>query len=268
MTDTSGTHIREALPTVGKEPTVCRECGSVGDMPTIKRTPSTEPVTITCPACREKADGARRARMEVEHRDARLRAVRQGLAVPPLYRAATLENFTPHGTEGDRRTQTRCGNVARRWLALWPDVPVVQVWIGGYGTGKGHLLWSVAKQLVEAHRISARVVKLADLIRELRASWGSDRDAAPEELVLVKYRAYDWLAIDEVSAHAFRGEPKQHLYDVVDHRLEYSRPTILTSNESEDGVSELLGGALLSRVNGAGGIVRFGGADYRLQVVR
>ena len=56
---------------------------------------------------------------------------------------------------------------------------------------------------------------------------------------------------------------QQHLYDIVDDRLEHHRPTILTSNEDAEGISEILGPALMSRLSGAGGIIRFPSLDWR-----
>jgi DNA replication protein DnaC len=70
--------------------------------------------------------------------------------------------------------------------------------------------------------------------------------------------------IDEVSRHAFYGQSiHQHLYDVIDHRIEYRRPTILTTNEEDDGLEAILRPALLDRVKLHGGVLEFGNASYR-----
>jgi DNA replication protein DnaC len=235
-------------------------CGAAweGEAPRYRATEAAQ--ESTCPRCvglHVEARAAHQQTLEVRRDDARRDELLTQLAIPPLYRAATLATFDGAGV-----TAGQVHGTARRWVSAWPDVPRLQLWRGGVGTGKGHLLYAVARELVAAQLVAARVVKLADLIRELRASW-RDPAAEAEDVVLARYRRFDWLAIDEVSAHAFRGEPKQHLYDVVDHRLEYQRPTILTSNESEAALLPLLGPALVSRVNGAGGWIDFGTADYR-----
>ncbi|MBK9693668.1 MAG: ATP-binding protein, partial [Gemmatimonadetes bacterium] len=153
--------------------------------------------------------------------------------------------------------------IARRYVAAWPQVEVLLLFQGGPGTGKGHLAWSLAKAVVSDHGGSARVVKLARLIRDLREPWRS-KEGAGEERRLRAYRVPDLLVIDEVSRHAFYGQSvQQHLYDVLDDRLEHQRPTILTTNETDAGIAEILGPALLDRLQGSGGVVRFGDASWR-----
>lgn len=183
------------------------------------------------------------------------------LDVPPLYEHVSLETFQLHGGGLDRDDQARVLQLARRYIGTWPDVPRVVVMQGPPGTGKGHLLWSIAKAVAGEHGERARVVKLADAIRDLRAAWsGGDGEMAR----LARYRLPRLLGIDEVSRHAFFGQPQQHLYDLIDYRDEQLRPTIITTNENAEGLSTLLGPALLSRCMGAGAVWKFGAADYRV----
>jgi DNA replication protein DnaC len=185
------------------------------------------------------------------------------LGVPPLYADVTLENFQLHGSPEDRDTQLAVVRLARRYMGSWPDVAgELLILRGGPGTGKGHWAYSVAKG-VASHGASVRVVKLADLVRRLRASWGKEEQET-ESAVLTFFRGLDLLVIDEVSRHAFYGQSiHQHLYDVIDHRIEYRRPTILTTNEEDDGLEAILRPALLDRVKLHGGVLEFGNASYR-----
>src|SRR5690606_36892115 len=116
----------------------------------------------------------------------------------------------------EQQCLTAARDYAASFLDRFPAVPTISVFTGAPGTGKGHLAWAIARQLVErAQRV--QVVKLADLVRELRASWGQ-KGGDGDRLVLEHYRRLDLLVIDEVSRHAFYGQPVQHLYDVIDHR--------------------------------------------------
>lgn len=226
-----------------------------------------------CLACAERyvetrRQDATRERMEDAENATRRKArgateALRALSVPPKYASESLETFALHGTPADRDIQVRLLTLARRYLADWPDPPhMVLIFLGGPGTGKGHLVYSIAKA-VAAESASARVVKLSDLVRRLRASWRT-ADAEAEESVLRDFRQLDLLVIDEVSRHAFYGEQiHQHLYDVIDHRIEYNRPTILTTNETELGIRDILRPALWDRVHGSGGVVEFGQASYR-----
>lgn len=228
---------------------------------------------MRCESCQAAAEdrlarsmGEKREDQAAQRREATAREVQSAvlaLAVPPLYAGVTLDGFEMHGAAADRTCQGRVLQIGRRYLANWPEVDSVVLLRGGPGTGKGHWAWSVAQSLAN-QGVRIAVVKLADLIRELRASW-RDREADSEATVLDHYRRLDLLVLDELSRHAFYGERiHQHLYDVLDHRIEHQRPTILTSNEDDTGLEDILRPALVSRLLGNGQVLEFGTADYRL----
>jgi DNA replication protein DnaC len=226
-----------------------------------------------------KAPGDRRAeRRDLDEnltREIRERELKQqrelqltSLRVPPLYAPVTLDNF-------EARTETQKFTLERaREFALWftdradlsQAFPQVVLMVGPTGTGKNHVAWSIAKEVsgyLAPDKI--RVANCSDIIRELRESWRSP-EAESEVKRLRFYRELELLVIDEVSRHALYGEPSRHLYDLVNHRQEWLRPTILTSNEDMNGIAELLGPALVSRSAGWGGVWKFDGPDYRLEL--
>lgn len=255
----------------------CPECGEPYAQRRIEVDGKPMIANRRCPQCiqldedrerdRRAAWEAERARREREERqlsrERRAHWCLEQLAVPALYDGVSLDTWELHGTEEDQRRQQRMRSAGLRYLEEWPN-PSHRILVlrGAPGTGKGHWAWSVAQALA-AHGEAVQVVKLSNLIRELRRSWRS-KDAESEEATLAKYRSLDLLVIDEVSRHAFYGEQiHQHLYDVIDDRLEHLRPTIITSNEEHESLAEILRPALWSRVHGNGGVLEFGTADYR-----
>jgi DNA replication protein DnaC len=219
-----------------------------------------------CPACQGAFDATvaqrlaeDRQRDQETHRDILLR----DLAVPPLYADATIETFRAYGTPEEKASQMRALQLCRRLVAAWPPDTMTYALVGPPGTGKTHLIWGIAKAVVTAWGGTARVVKLSAMIRDLRGAW--NRDGGPdEETRLHKYRSPDLLVIDEVSRHAFYGkEIFQHLYDVVDDRIQYRRVTLLTSNEDDAGLNAILGPALIDRLQGDGGVIRCRWSSYR-----
>jgi DNA replication protein DnaC len=157
-------------------------------------------------------------------------------------------------------------HVVANYLNSWPRIPghrQLLLFQGHPGSGKRHISWAIARWVVQQYTAEVRVVKLAAIIRDLREAW-RDPTSPSEDERLAAYRRPDLLVIDNVSRHAFYGkEVKQHLYDIVDDRLEYCRPTILTTNEDDEGIAEILGPALMSRIQGAGGKVPFPAVDWR-----
>lgn len=247
--------VKDQLPeNIGEQRAATCPCGSI-----FTQTMGTKWGPDRCPKCRGAAEA------EVAASTARARQVMRAasLEVPTKYRGATLANFRFHGTPDQRAAQGRVHQLALRYIAQWPQVPDVVVFRGGYGSGKGHMAYAIAKQLVNENDARVAIDVLADVVRDLRETW-HNRDGESEKTRLAKYRGVDLLIIDEVSRHAFYGEPMRHLYDLVAHREAWGRPTILTTNETAAGLSEILGGALTSRTAGSSGLWEFGDADYRL----
>jgi DNA replication protein DnaC len=218
-----------------------------------------------CGDCSTREETRARADHERDMQASKLREHLAALAVPPLYAGATLETFRLTGDEQNRALQTRTLQLARRFVGSWPEVPMIVVCLGVPGSGKGHVVWAIGRALIEAHGASVRVAVLSDVIRDLREAWGAREDGGLSEAQrLAKYRGADLLVIDEVSRHAFYGQPQQHLYDLVAWRELQFKPTILTTNETGESLAEFLGPALSSRALGWGQPWAFGTVDYRL----
>jgi DNA replication protein DnaC len=210
----------------------------------------------------EEEAAAERQRAAEAHQRRCLEALSQ-IETPPMYLQASLANFELHGESADWQKLERSLGYARSMVASWPKVPMISVFAGGCGTGKGHLAWAIARELAATQAVTGRVAVLSDVIRDLREAWNSSRDTASESERLRKYRAPDLLVIDEISRHAFFGQPQQHLYDLVAYREVRLKPTILTTNERGDDLAEVLGPALSSRAAGWDGFVDFGESDWR-----
>jgi DNA replication protein DnaC len=221
-----------------------------------------------CAPCMHKMREARQMSKEERTRVEREQAGKTALLnlrVPALYRSVTLESFELHGEPKDKHDQEVALAYMAGFLEAWPDVgPERQIltFRGGVGTGKGHVAWSVAKRVAEDHGAVAHFIRLPDLIREIRGTWRDKTDTTEAE-VLDRHRRKDLLVIDEVSRHAFYGQGFQHLLDVIDHRVNNQKPTILTTNDNDGSLEEILGPAMWSRINGCGGILEFGNDDWR-----
>lgn len=222
-----------------------------------------------CPACLDAHERARALEVSLKaDRDTfeRLTLRRRELGTPALYQAASLAGWQSHGPSDAQAAQTRARTFAERWISTWPRPPLVACFSGGVGTGKTYLAWALARAVVEECGGRARVVKLSALVRSIRETWRKGSDTT-EAAVLRDYTGPDMLVLDECSRHALYGAPTQHLYDVLDARLELERPTVLTSNETDEGLMELLGPSLIDRLEGYGGLVDFGSWSWRRNVL-
>lgn len=255
----------EVTPTPTTE-VICRECRK----PFIGkglRLDDGRTVTIAavCDPCIERttiAAAERGHRMAVAAQEAEAAQRLEALAVPPLFADATLAGVRLFGSDAQIDRTRRAVKWARRYLAQWPrPEDDLAVFAGAPGNGKTMVAWAIARAVVLEHGGTARVTKCGAMVKHIRGAWALKQDG--EEVRRVKgYVAPDLLVIDEVSRHAFYGEPTQELYDVIDARVEACRPTILTSNESDEELAALLGRALMDRC-ALGGVVDFGEESYR-----
>ncbi len=137
---------------------------------------------------------------------------------------------------------------------------------GPPGSGKTFWAWAIAKHVGITKGQSVELALFDDVVRDLRGSWG-DGDGGPSEATRIqRYRRVDLLVLDEVSRHAMTAKAVQsHLYSLVAVREQWYRPTILTTNETPETLTEMLGPALLSRVTAWNGLWLFKAKDYRIE---
>lgn len=253
---------------VQEQPGTCPDCDTpIPEIRVLLRTEdANKPWTRQrCQSCITKRDRERREQAAGESRAAKVAVALAALDVPAMYANVTLDGFQLTGDVANRQKQGRSLQLARRFLADWPDVPMISLFIGVPGSGKGHVSWALCRELAATYGATTRVVVLSDAVRDLREAWG-DRESGglSEAQRLAKYRTADLLVIDEVSSHAFYGQPQQHLYDLVAWREIRLKPTILTTNETGQSLADFLGAALSSRALGWGAPWDFGDVDYRL----
>jgi DNA replication protein DnaC len=154
----------------------------------------------------------------------------------------------------DRQVQAHVIHCVRDYIAAFPDVTPITIFQGAYQTGKTHMAWAIAR----ARPAGALVTTMSDMIRDLREPW-RNREGPSEAQRLLRYRNRTLLVVDELSRHSLLAQNvTPHLYDVIARRLDEGRPTILTTNESDNVLAALLGAALGARVQRHGGVIDFG----------
>lgn len=222
-----------------------------------------------CPACEiavaeEEAERERTAAREAVER--RRLARLEELAVPSDFEDAAVDRMLPWGSDRQRERLANAVHFARRIIGevtngLRP--PPFVAFIGRPGNGKTRLMWAIARDLTGSYGRHTRVVRLSELVRDLRANWGGKGSTVAEERRLRYWANLDFLGIDECTKEALYGNPKQHLLELISLRIDRRKPTVVTSNNTLDQLESFLGPALMSRL-AMGGMVDFGwDEDFR-----
>ena len=151
--------------------------------------------------------------------------------------------------------------------------------VGGPGTGKTRLACNVVRVLENR---DALYIRQGELTCELRATYGrkdvflhrsrrqenDDEDGGddpPSPLEIV--RKVRFLVLDEIGCTALANDERLLLDELLKHRYEQRKPTILISNLALDVLQEFLGDAPYDRIRHASGggkfILQFNGESYR-----
>lgn len=152
--------------------------------------------------------------------------------------------------------------------------------VGGPGTGKTRLACNVIRVLADG---DALYVRQGEVTSELRASYGrkqvlvrspyqrndDDEEAdsfdPPTPLKIVQ--RVPFLVLDELGCTALSNDEQLLLDELLKHRYEQRKPTILVSNLALDVLQDFLGDAPYDRIRHASGggkfILQFQGESYR-----
>lgn len=128
--------------------------------------------------------------------------------------------------------------------------------IGSVGTGKTHLGVAVARS-----HDRGEYTTLMRMIRNIREAY---QDKSYSE----QYRIDQWatkplLVIDEVGVQHATNAEQLLIYEVINDRYIQDLPTVLISNETVDGMTEILGERVMDRLAENGRVVAFTWDSYR-----
>lgn len=133
---------------------------------------------------------------------------------------------------------------------------------GSFGTGKTHLASAITAKAIK-HGKRCKLIKLIDLIREIKDTWRKD-SSKTERQVIDYYAALDVLIIDEIGVQFGSDHEKIVLFDILDGRYDNMLPVCLISNLDVNGIKEQVGERVVDRLREDGGqVVAFDWASHR-----
>lgn len=171
--------------------------------------------------------------------------IRWDAAIPPLFRTANLADFS----EEIQATVKGSGSC---------------LLTGPVGTGKTRLLVAILRMALEADE-SIAYRKAATLNNQMDATY-SDDDAGSEWGIINELTRVRWLGLDDLGAEKWSEKRQERLLSILDARIEWQRPFILTSNLPMAALATHLGERLYDRVRGSCRVVKLGGKSRRKPV--
>lgn len=218
------------------------------------------PETIACLACgserrlsRELSSRAGCAKYgpcltcQAKEREAYKRQRLHRAGVPLNLCNATLDNWHPSNEQDEGMVeQVRAFIKANRGFLLL---------LGGYGTGKSHIAAAIASQFR-----TPVFVKQSELLRRLRETYTNKAAANPVD----QCQDADLLVLDELGLSGGGRDELPMLHDILDHRYNERKPTVLTGNISVEQLHQFIGARMADRLKeSAFAILRFDGGTHR-----
>jgi len=148
-------------------------------------------------------------------------------------------------TDGQRKAKSDCVKFTESFPS---DKSIIMV--GGVGTGKTLLASAILDSLVDDYR--CEIIKVIDVVRELKATWSKDSETTEERLINY-YSNLDLLILDEIGSQFGSDTEKLFIFDIIDGRYQDMKPTILISNLDITGIKESIGERCVDRLREGGG---------------
>ncbi len=118
--------------------------------------------------------------------------------------------------------------------------------LGNVGCGKTFLAAAIANELIY-NNIDVRFIVVPDFLDELRYSF--DSNSADNEFDLMKMvKTAPVLVLDDLGAHNYTEWSIKTLFSIINYRVNYELPMIITTNLSPESIEDLIGSRICSRL--------------------
>lgn len=222
-----------------------------------------EDVTLTCPRCKDA--GWLRLDAPTSSPDfGQLVKCRCGLVDRRQAKIYTAKSRIPEEYAGlDLTTypdQKIAGTVEDWWRR--PQSP----WLllgGDLGVGKTGLTISVVK-LALAEGKAALYRPFVELLSDIRATFRTRDASEPDEADLMNTcKSVELLALDDLGAERVTGWAQERLFEILNHRYNERRRTILSTNLGPVELEEHVGDRIFSRIDGMAWVCEIVGPNLR-----
>jgi DNA replication protein DnaC len=172
-----------------------------------------------------------------------------GAKVPDLYRTARLLDWARVPEDSIEAYETASGKLAAAFTT-----PGIYALCGEIGAGKTYMACALINAFCRAGR-SARYVKAAQYVEDLRSTWKSS-EAGAESRYARQFGAYKLLVIDEWQVRRGTADEDMHLLRLIDRRYEAAGTTVIVSNHlSKEEFASTIDARVADRICDGGGII-------------
>jgi DNA replication protein DnaC len=135
----------------------------------------------------------------------------------------------------------------------WHELP--SAWlllVGDLGVGKTGLTIGLVKRALADGR-TALFRPMTELLGDIRATYRTQSASEPDEAAMLRsLKEIDLLALDDVGTERMTGWVQERMFEVLNHRYNERRRTVISTNLGPDELGEHVGDRIMSRILGMG----------------
>lgn len=124
-----------------------------------------------------------------------------------------------------------------------PDGLLLQ---GGVGCGKTYLAAACANALVDSG-FDVKFIVVPDFLDEIRESFQQDSGVSESDL-MSEVKNVPILILDDLGAHKYTEWSLKTIFAILNYRVNFEKPTIVTTNLDNQQLEDLLGSRIFSRL--------------------
>ncbi|NQY51857.1 MAG: ATP-binding protein [Piscirickettsiaceae bacterium] len=185
--------------------------------------------------------------------------------IPPRYTTRTIDNFKAI-TKQQRNTLSTVKNYINNFDYVM-EKGTGMIMTGGVGTGKTHLASAIANYFIKREK-TVSFMTISAMFRKIRETYRINSKKTEQE-VIDDLREVDLLILDEIGLQKGSESEEYLLFEVLNERYGYFKPTIIISNLGIVDIKRYIGIRVMDRLKEGGGkLAVLDWKSYRKQVLK
>lgn len=162
--------------------------------------------------------------------------------------------FDSFDASKDRDAYEKCLNYAEHYNDSERNCLLI---VGGYGSGKTHLVASIANKLMD-NGVPCLFDTFDGHLNKLKMEFSGGKSVYLEQMQNI-----DMLVLDDIGKEKQTDWSRSIMFTVINYRYEHMLPIMMTTNLNSDALKAYLGGAVWSRLCEMCMGIQTRGGDYR-----
>nr|WP_275589243.1 ATP-binding protein [Sporohalobacter salinus] len=132
-----------------------------------------------------------------------------------------------------RKSASVCKEAAKKYVAKFKEMKNKKKGLYFYsdtaGSGKTMLISAIGNELIHQHKAKVKFATVGDLLNAIRSTYSCNSEVSTHELMDAAKKV-EVLILDDMGQQSIKSDTNDHLFDILNHRLNNLVVTIFSSN--------------------------------------